>query len=65
MEGLDDVKVNLIVDDVPDTAEVDGVDDFVITVLLVAVNILGLTPMTYEDISSSRFNALTMETLPE
>jgi hypothetical protein len=42
LEGLDDVVVDLVIDNVAVLLEIDRVDDFVVTVFLVAVGICGL-----------------------
>jgi hypothetical protein len=39
--------VHFIVDDVAGGAEVDGVDYFVVTVVFVAINVFGLTAVTW------------------
>jgi len=46
LQGLHDDMVDLVVDDVAVFFEVDGVDDFVVSILLIAVVILGLTTVT-------------------
>jgi hypothetical protein len=46
LEGLHDDVVDLVVDDVAVLFEVDGVDDLVASILLITVEILGLTTVT-------------------
>ena len=52
LEGLDEDAVHVVVDDVTGNSEVDGVDDFVVAVVFVAVEIGGLSSMTCTKLSS-------------
>jgi len=47
LQRLDDVMVDLIVDDVAGLLEVNRVNDLVVSVFLVAIQILGLTSVSY------------------
>jgi hypothetical protein len=40
--------VHLVVDDVTNLAEIDGVDDLIVTVFLIAVKVFCLTTVTWE-----------------
>ena len=40
-----------VVDDVPSLSEIDGINDFIVAVILVTVKIRCLSPMTLERIS--------------
>lgn len=57
-EGLDDYGVDLVVDDVALCLEVDWVDDLVVSVILVAVEVLGLTAMSCADSTLLASNTL-------
>jgi hypothetical protein len=55
--------VHLVVDDMPDLAEIYRVDDFVVTVLFVPIKIFGLPTMAYVESVLSRLGSETK--LPE
>jgi len=46
LQRLDHNSVHLVVDNVTDLSEIDRVDDFVIPILLIAIEIFSLTSMT-------------------
>ena len=46
LEGLHEDAVHFVINDVAGSAEVDGVDHFIVAVVFVAVEVLGLTAVT-------------------
>jgi hypothetical protein len=44
-------SVHFVIDNVSDLTEIDWVDDLIVSVLLVSIEILSLTTMTYETLA--------------
>ena len=51
LQRLDHTEVNLVVNNMASLLVVDRVDDFVVSIILVAVKVLGLTAVTCDKVS--------------
>jgi hypothetical protein len=53
LQWLDHDSVHLVIDNMSNLAEINWVDDLVITVLFISIEILSLTAVTCEESASS------------
>lgn len=53
LQWLDHDSVHLVIDNMSDLAEINWVDDLVISVFFISIKILSLTAVTYEESARS------------